>query len=109
TVVFPAADLKIFLTASVEERARRRYMQLKEQGLSASLSTLQEEMEARDRRDRERSVAPLKPAEDAWQIDTTDLDIVSVVDMILERLRDVVPEQSPRNAEENHETGLQQR
>lgn len=109
TVVFPAADLKIFLTASVEERAQRRYMQLKEQGLSASLSTLQEEMEARDRRDRERSVAPLKPAEDAWQIDTTDLDIVSVVDMILERLRDVVPEQSPRDAEENHETGLQQR
>ena len=99
TVVFPEADLKIFLTASAEERARRRYMQLKEQGLSANLSALQDEMEARDRRDRERSVAPLKPAEDAWEVDTTDLDIVSVVDMILERLRDVLPEQSPRPAE----------
>ncbi len=99
TVVFPQADLKIFLTASAEERARRRYMQLKEQGLSANLSALRDEMEARDRRDRERSVAPLKPAEDAWEVDTTDLDIVSVVDMILERLRDVLPEQSPRPAE----------
>ncbi|WP_018861367.1 (d)CMP kinase [Thioalkalivibrio sp. ALJ3] len=96
TVVFPDADLKIFLTASSEERARRRYMQLKEQGLSANLSALQDEMEARDRRDRERSVAPLKPAEDAWVLDTTELDIVSVVEMILERLRDVLPEQSPR-------------
>ncbi|MGM0553301.1 MAG: (d)CMP kinase [Pseudomonadota bacterium] len=99
TVVFPQADLKVFLTASAEERARRRYMQLKEQGLSASLSALRDEMEARDRRDRERSVAPLKPADDAWELDTTDLDIVSVVDMILERLRDVLPEPSPRPAE----------
>lgn len=99
TVVFPEADLKIFLTASAEERARRRYMQLKEQGLSANLSALQDEMEARDRRDRERTVAPLKPADDAWEVDTTDLDIVCVVDMILERLRDVLPEQSPRPAE----------
>jgi len=99
TVVFPEADLKVFLTASAEERARRRYMQLKEQGLSASLSGLREEMEARDRRDRERSVAPLKPADDAWVLDTTELDIVSVVDMILERLRDVLPKQSPRPAE----------
>lgn len=96
TVVFPDADLKVFLTASAEERARRRYMQLKEQGLSANLSALQEEMEARDRRDRERSVAPLKPADDAWVLDTTELDIVGVVDMILERLRDVLPEKSPR-------------
>lgn len=99
TVVFPEADLKIFLTASAEERARRRYMQLKEQGLSANLSALQDEMEARDRRDRERTVAPLKPADDAWEVDTTDLDIVGVVEMILERLRDVLPEQSPRPAE----------
>ncbi|WP_019589992.1 MULTISPECIES: (d)CMP kinase [unclassified Thioalkalivibrio] len=95
TIVFPDADLKIFLDASAEERARRRQLQLLEQGLSASLEDLREEMEERDRRDRKRSVAPLKPAEDAWVLDTTDLDIVAVVDLILERLRDVLPEDRP--------------
>jgi CMP/dCMP kinase len=86
TVVFPAADLKVFLTASAEERAKRRYKQLMEQGLSANLRALQEELEARDRRDAERATAPLKPAEDAWTLDSTGIGIDAVVAMIRERL-----------------------
>jgi cytidylate kinase len=72
TVVFPDAPLKLYLTASPEERARRRYNQLIEKGISASLPRLLGEITERDRRDSERSVAPLKPALDAILIDTTD-------------------------------------
>jgi CMP/dCMP kinase len=86
TVVFPDADLKVFLTASAEERAKRRYKQLMEQGLSANLRALQEELGARDRRDAERATAPLKPAEDAWVLDSTGIGIDAVVAMIRERL-----------------------
>jgi len=91
TVVFPGADLKVFLTASAEERAHRRYKQLKEQGLSANLRALREELEARDRRDSERATAPLKPAHDAWVFDTTGIGIDAVVAMIRERLDGVLP------------------
>ncbi len=87
TVVFPDATLKVFLTATAEERAKRRFKQLMEQGLSANLRALREEMEARDRRDRERATAPLKPAEDAWILDCTGIGIEAVVAMIRERLR----------------------
>jgi len=87
TVVFPDATLKVFLTASVAERANRRYKQLKEQGLSANLRALQEEMEARDRRDTQRLTAPLRPAADAWILDCTAIDADGVVSMILDRLR----------------------
>ncbi len=87
TVVFPDAALKVFLTATAEERAKRRFKQLMEQGLSANLRALREEMEARDRRDRERASAPLKPAEDAWILDCTGIGIEAVVAMIRERLR----------------------
>ena len=90
TVVFPEADLKVFLTASAEERAQRRYKQLKEQGLSANLRALREELEARDRRDSERATAPLKPAPDAWVFDTTGVGIDQVVAMIRERLEGVL-------------------
>jgi len=90
TVVFPDAHLKVFLTASVEERAHRRYKQLKEQGLSANLRALREELEARDRRDSERAAAPLKPAPDAWVLDTTGIGIDEVVAMIRERLDGVL-------------------
>lgn len=90
TVVFPDATLKVFLTASVEERANRRYKQLKEQGLSANLRALRKEMEARDRRDTERATAPLKPAADAWILDCTAIDAQGVVSMILERLSSVL-------------------
>jgi CMP/dCMP kinase len=86
TVVFPDAALKVFLTATAEERAKRRFKQLMEQGLSANLRALREEMEARDRRDRERTTAPLKPAEDAWILDCTGIGIEAVVAMIRERL-----------------------
>lgn len=86
TVVFPDAPLKLFLTASAEERARRRYNQLIEKGLSASLSTLAADIAERDRRDANRAVAPLRPADDAIVIDTSTLDI----DATLARVRDLV-------------------
>ncbi|MFC0336076.1 cytidylate kinase [Kushneria avicenniae] len=79
TVVFPEAPLKIFLTASAEERARRRFDQLRQAGQHASLSSLLKEIEARDARDTQRAVAPLRPAEDAITIDTTELSIPDVV------------------------------
>lgn len=79
TVVFPDAPLKIFLTASAEERARRRYGQLRENGGSATLQSLLEEIRVRDERDRNRAVSPLKPAADAITIDSTELEIPEVV------------------------------
>ncbi|EPC03457.1 hypothetical protein L861_18130 [Litchfieldella anticariensis FP35 = DSM 16096] len=82
TVVFPDAELKIFLTASAEERAKRRYLQLREAGEDASLSSLLKEIQARDARDMQRSVAPLIPAEDAIELDTTHLTIPEVVDRV---------------------------
>ena len=82
TVVFPDASLKIYLTASAEERARRRLLQLQQAGEDARLSTLLEEIQARDARDMQRAVAPLKPAEDAVELDTTKLDIPEVVERI---------------------------
>jgi len=83
TVVFPAAPLKIFLTASAEERARRRYQQLKQAGVAATLSGLLDEIKQRDKRDSERAVAPLKPAADAIQLDSTLLSIEQVLEQIL--------------------------
>ncbi|MGM8931260.1 (d)CMP kinase [Salinicola halophyticus] len=82
TVVFPDASLKIYLTASAEERARRRLLQLQQAGEDARLSTLLKEIQARDARDMQRAVAPLKPAEDAVELDTTQLDIPEVVERI---------------------------
>jgi len=84
TVVFPDASLKIYLYASTEERASRRYLQLKESGNDASLAQVVDELVKRDARDTERSCAPLKPAEDAVQIDTTGLTIVQVFDNVLQ-------------------------
>jgi cytidylate kinase len=86
TVVFTDAPLKIFLTASAEERARRRQLQLREAGVDASLSSLLKEIQARDARDMQRSVAPLKPADDAITLDTTRLTIPEVVDRLTELL-----------------------
>jgi len=83
TVVFPQADVKIFLTASVDERAQRRYKQLKEKGISANLPDLLTEIAERDARDAERSVSPLKPAADAVMLDTTSLTINEVRDKVL--------------------------
>jgi cytidylate kinase len=87
TEVFPDAPLKIFLTASAEERAQRRYKQLMNKGESVNLAALLEDIQARDRRDTEREVAPLRPADDAVVIDSTHLDIGQVVQQVLVLLR----------------------
>jgi CMP/dCMP kinase len=84
TVVFPRADLKIFLTATPEERARRRYKQLKDKGSDVSLAALSREIAERDLRDRTRQVAPLRPAADAEQLDSTGRDVEAVVARVLE-------------------------
>ncbi len=87
TVVFPDAMLKVYLTASAEERAKRRYNQLINKGLGASLQAITEDIRARDARDMGRSVAPLKPAEDAIKLDTTTMGIDEVLAEVLEQAR----------------------
>jgi len=87
TVVFADAATKIFLTASAEARAERRYKQLIEKGNSANLSGLVADMQARDARDSARTVAPLKPAPDALLLDTTRMDIESAVQAVLAHYR----------------------
>ena len=84
TVVFSEAPLKIFLTATPEERARRRHKQLKDKGSDVSLAALSREISARDAADAGRAVAPLKPAADAVRLDSTGLGIGEVVERILE-------------------------
>ena len=83
TVVFPDAPLKIFMTASAEERAQRRYKQLKDKGIDVNLAPLIEELRQRDERDMNRETAPLKPASDAIIIDTTTLDIEQVTKEVM--------------------------
>lgn len=87
TVIFPDADIKIFLTASTEERAQRRFNQLKEKGINVNLSDLVGELQERDKRDQERAVAPLKPADDAFMINTDPLTPREVVAQILTLMR----------------------
>lgn len=87
TVVFPHAKTKVFLTASPEARADRRYKQLIEKGNPANLAALVRDMRARDERDTQRAVAPLKPAPDAVLLDSTCLDIDQVVAAVLEHYR----------------------
>ena len=88
TVVFPHAALKIFLTASAAERARRRYNQLKEKDSGVSLAALSLEIAERDRRDSTRSVAPLVPAGDAIVLDSTAMSALEVADGIFARGRE---------------------
>ncbi len=83
TVIFPDASPKVFLTASADERAERRYKQLKDKGVSVTLAGLLREILARDARDASRAVAPLRPAPDAVCIDTTGLGIDAVVERVL--------------------------
>ena len=90
TVVFADAPVKFFLTASAEERARRRHNQLMQKGISANLGDLLKELEARDARDSERTVAPLVPAEDAMTVDTTDLSAEAVIKKVLKAATDCV-------------------
>ncbi|MGI9333369.1 MAG: (d)CMP kinase, partial [Gammaproteobacteria bacterium] len=83
TVVFPDANLKLFLTASLEERARRRHKQLLEQGVAVSLAALFEDIAERDRRNRERTAAPLAPAADAVVLDSSTLSAEAVLEHVL--------------------------
>lgn len=88
TVIFPDASCKVFLTASPDERAERRYKQLKDKGVSVIFDDLLREILARDARDASRAVAPLRPAADAVSIDTTGLAIDTVVERVLSLVRD---------------------
>lgn len=83
TVVFPDAEIKVFLTASAAERAQRRYKQLIEKGIDANLTLLTSEIEERDRRDMERKTAPLAMASDALYIDSSDMTIDEVIEEVL--------------------------
>ena len=87
TNVLPNADIKIFLTASIEERADRRYKEMKAKGYDVDLKKLQEEIAARDKADSEREISPLVQAEDAELLDTSDMTIEEVVKAILDRCR----------------------
>jgi len=90
TVVFPDAVLKLFMDASVEERAQRRFKQLKAKGIETTIAPLREEIRARDERDRNRSIAPLRPADGAEVVDTTGLSpgqVVAKVDALLRQYR----------------------
>lgn len=88
TVVFPSAQLKVFLTASVEARAERRYKQLIEKGLTANMRDLLADLRVRDERDSTRTTAPLRPAEDAYRLDSSTLSVDEVVAQILAWYRD---------------------
>ena len=90
SVVFPRAVLKIFLTASAEARAERRYKQLIEKGLSANLADLLLDLKQRDERDSQRSVAPLRQEADAKLLDTTHLTIEQAVNQVLEWSREAL-------------------
>lgn len=85
TVIFPDATMKVFLTATPQARAERRYKQLIAKGVSANLTTLTADLAERDRRDRERAVAPCVPADDAWVLDNSTMSIQETLDAVLER------------------------
>ena len=87
TNVLPNADVKIFLTASIEERAMRRYKEMKQKGFDVDLEKLKAEIAARDKADSEREISPLVQAEDAELLDTSNMSIDEVVEAILERCR----------------------
>lgn len=83
TVVFPHAEVKIYLTADATERAKRRFLELKEKGHDVKIDDLLSEIQARDERDMNRAVAPLKPADDAYMLDSTSKTIEQVLDEVL--------------------------
>ena len=89
TVVFPSAQIKIFLTAGADERAKRRYKQLIEKGENVNLPALIDSVRERDERDSQRAVSPLVPAPDAHQIDSTDLSIEEVLQLILDLVQPI--------------------
>ena len=87
TVVFPDATVKVFLTASAEERAKRRFEQLHQKGIDASFDRLLADIQARDERDSQRAVAPLKPADDAIILDSTQMTIQDVFAAVMVQMR----------------------
>ncbi len=87
TTIFPDAPLKVFMTASAEERAERRYKQLKAKGINANIAALVKDLKLRDEQDANRAVSPLKPAADAIQIDTTEMGIDEVTQMVLDLVK----------------------
>ena len=89
TQVFPDAAVKVFLTATPEERARRRHKQLKDKGIDVSLSALSQDIAARDKRDSERSVAPLKAADDARLLDSSELTVDQVTKLVLSWVHEI--------------------
>lgn len=91
TVIFPEAQLKVYLTASVEARAQRRYKQLIEKGFSATMENLSADLRDRDARDMNRLEAPLRPAQDSYQLDSSDLSIDEVVTQVLRWWQQVKP------------------
>ncbi|MEW5250781.1 (d)CMP kinase [Microbulbifer sp. 2201CG32-9] len=100
TTVFPDAPLKIFLTASAEERARRRCEQLRESGVSVSLRDLLEDIRARDARDMNRRASPLTPAEDAVLLDSTSTSIEGVLQQVLQLVRERIPQAGSQRREQ---------
>ena len=95
TVVFPQAAVKIFLTASAECRAERRFKQLKNKGVSANMRALLDSIKSRDERDRSRPVAPLVPAEGAFVVDSSNLTIDEVVSQIIDFAKEKLPDTLP--------------
>ncbi len=87
TVVFPNADLKIYLDASPQVRAKRRFNQLKERGINVNLTEILEELAARDARDSQREIAPMRPAPDAVVIDSSDQDVAAVLEQVLQLVK----------------------
>lgn len=96
SVVFPDAELKIYLTASADARAQRRYKQLKGKGFDANMTALLQDIKLRDQRDRQRAAAPLKKCPNAIEIDSTSLSVQQVIDQVLQLYRTAVSE--PRNS-----------
>ena len=90
TAIFPQATLKVFLTASAEIRAKRRYKQLKDKGIDVSLPALSRDIDERDRRDLQRSVAPLRPAEDARLLDSSNLTIDEATQTVLDWAKELI-------------------
>ena len=88
TVVFPNADLKFYITASVEERAKRRFNEFQTKGVDCSFEQIENEIRERDKQDQSRQHSPLRKAEDATIIDTTQVEIYQVVDLILKKIKE---------------------
>lgn len=94
SVIFPDADLKVFLIASAEARAKRRFNQLKEKGITANITTLTQDLQERDRRDMERTVSPLAPADGAKILDSSNLTIEETVGQVLSWYKEVQADKS---------------